>query len=114
VYPYRFARVSPGARQSGLLAKHSAEIAYLFGSMTPPSAYDETDAQVARDLQHAWTEFARTGTPSFPDGSPWPAYRRATPEIVWIDDNSTIRSLLPGRVEAIIGEARRTGKHQKA
>lgn len=106
IYNYRFARVSPGAEKSGLLAKHSAEIAYLFGSMSPADAYDETDAQVAREVQHAWSEFARTGTPRSIDGSAWPAFTNEKPEIAWIDDTTEARPLAPSRVEALIRESR--------
>ena len=106
VYTYRFTRVSPGAEESGLLAKHSAEIAYLFGSMTPPQAYDETDAQVARELQHAWTEFARTGTPRSLDGSAWPQYTEEKPEIAWIGNTTEARPLAPSTVEKLIHASR--------
>ncbi len=106
IYTYRFARVSPGAEKSALLAKHSAEIAYLFGSMTPPQAYDETDAQVAREVQQAWSEFARTGTPRSVDGSSWPQYTNEDPEIAWIGDTTKARPLAPSRVEELIRESR--------
>lgn len=106
IYTYRFARVSPGAEKSGLLAKHSAEIAYLFGSMTPPRAYDDTDAHVAREIQHAWSEFARTGTPRSLDGSAWPQYTNEKPEIAWIGNTIEARPLVPSTVEKLIHHSR--------
>lgn len=105
-YAYRFARVSPGAQKSELLARHSAEIAYLFGSMAPPQAYDQTDDEVAREVQHAWSEFARTGTPSSLDGESWPRYTNANREIAWIGDTTQARPLVPSTVEAFIRESR--------
>jgi para-nitrobenzyl esterase len=87
-YNYRFARVSPGARRSGLLAQHSAEIPYLFGPTTPRDDYDETDVQVSNTIQHAWTEFARTGVPRNPDGTPWPACTPTDPQYTIIDDHT--------------------------
>jgi para-nitrobenzyl esterase len=87
-FAYRFARVSPGGLQSGLLAQHSVEIPYLFGTLMPAQAYDETDAAVSRDVQHAWTEFARTGTPRSLDGIAWPAYRSDAPELALIGDTT--------------------------
>jgi carboxylesterase type B len=33
-YCYRFDRVSPGAEESNFLAKHTAELRYLFGTLT--------------------------------------------------------------------------------
>jgi len=107
-YAYRFARVSPGARQSGLLAKHSAEIPYLFGSMVPAQAYEERDYEVSRQVQHAWTEFARTGTPRSVDGSPWPVYRNQDPKIAWIEDTTETRQLIPSRLMELIESSRPT------
>lgn len=107
-YAYQFARVSPGARASGLLAKRSAEIPYLFGSMTPPQAFDEVDAEVSQTVQHGWTEFARTGTPTSPDGSPWPAYRLEHPQITWIDDTAQTRPHQPSPVTELIAATRPT------
>ena len=85
-YAYRFARVSPGNRRTGMLAYHCAELPYLFGHLTPAECYDEVDAQVSDILEHAWTEFARTGVPSSPDGTTWPAATIATPQLTVIDD----------------------------
>lgn len=110
-YSYRFARVSPGARQSGLLAKHSAEIPYLFESMVPPQAYEGIDFEVSRIVQHAWTEFARTGTPRSLNGSQWPSYRNEEPEIVWIDDTTGTRPLVPSPATEIIRAARASMVH---
>ncbi len=87
-YHYRFARVSPGARQAGLLAEHSAELPYLFGQVTPGDDYDQTDVQVSDTVQHAWTEFARTGVPRNPDGTTWPACTPNDPHFTVIDDKT--------------------------
>lgn len=87
-YHYRFARVSPGARRSGLLAKHSAEIPYLFGPITPGETYDDVDVEVSDTVQHAWTEFARTGVPRNPDGTVWPACTVTDPQLTVINDQT--------------------------
>ncbi|MFJ5292971.1 carboxylesterase family protein [Streptomyces sp. NPDC088348] len=71
-YAYSFARVSPGNQRSGMLAHHMAELPYLFGPITPGDEYDPTYATISDAIQHAWTEFARTGTPRTPAGTPWP------------------------------------------
>ncbi|MGI8680401.1 MAG: carboxylesterase/lipase family protein [Jatrophihabitans sp.] len=105
-YAYRFARVSPGALQSGLLAKHSAEIPYLFGTMVPADAYDEIDAAVAGEVQHAWTEFARTGVPRSLDGTPWPVYRPDGADLAWIGDTTAARPLAPNPVTELIASSR--------
>lgn len=103
-YAYRFARVAPGARRAGLLAYHSAEIPYLFGTLatgetetkmtnpfgTPSAAgdYNEIDAEVANVVQHAWTEFARTGIPQSPDGTQWPRVTGSNPQFTVIADRT--------------------------
>ncbi|MEC3976964.1 carboxylesterase/lipase family protein [Amycolatopsis sp. H20-H5] len=107
VFAYDFVRVSPGARTTGLLAKHSAEIAYLFGSMNPPEAYDGTDAKVSDEVQHAWTEFARTGVPSSVDGRTWPIYRPQQRELAYIGDRTEFRAAEPSTLAGLIADARR-------
>ena len=102
-YAYRFARESPRAQRSGLLAYHSAEIPYLFGTLTtgetdttsakafstPSEAggYNEIDTEVSNIIQHAWTEFARTGIPSNPDGTRWPSVNGSAPQFTVIADH---------------------------
>jgi carboxylesterase type B len=48
----------------GMLAYHSAELPYLFGHLIAAERYDDVNAQVPDAIEHAWTEFARTGVPS--------------------------------------------------
>jgi para-nitrobenzyl esterase len=87
-YNYRFARVSPGARRSGLLANHCAELAYLFGPITPGNTYDDADVYVSETVQHAWTEFARTGVPRSPDGTAWAACTTTDPQYTVVNDQT--------------------------
>lgn len=86
-YAYRFTRVSPGNRSSGMLAFHTAELPYLFGHLAPVEHYDEVDAHVSDAVQHAWTEFARTGVPRSPDGTAWPASTATAGLFTVIDDS---------------------------
>jgi len=98
-YEYCFARVSPAARKAGMLAFHAAEIPYLFGTLitaneadtqkisvfgtsTEVEDYDEIDFEVKNTIQHAWTEFARTGIPSNPDGTQWPRLNGSNPQFI--------------------------------
>jgi para-nitrobenzyl esterase len=92
-YAYRFARVSPGNRRTAMLAHHGAELPYLFGHLIPIQQYDEVDAQVSNAIQHAWTEFARTGVPRNSDGTPWPASTITTPLLTVIDNDPQSRPL---------------------
>jgi len=49
-YCYRFDRVSPGAAKSNFLAQHTAELRYLFGTLTA-DGYDETDRRISAWMQ---------------------------------------------------------------
>lgn len=92
-HPYRFERVSPGNRRSGMLAYHCSELPYLFGRLTPSEEYDETDARISESLAHAWTEFARTGIPRSPDGTAWPTATTASLHTTVIGDATLSRPL---------------------
>jgi para-nitrobenzyl esterase len=105
-YCYRFARVSPGSRRSGLLAQHSAEVPYLFGAVAPGDNYGDTDVAVSETVQHAWTEFARTGVPRSPDGTAWPACTITDPRFTVIDDETASRPLEVTPVSALIATQR--------
>lgn len=70
-YGYRFDRVSPGAAASHVLAQHTAELRYLFGTLTA-AGYDETDRRVAAWMRAQWVAFARDGAPA--DAAAWPPY----------------------------------------
>src|SRR5882757_2015068 len=87
-YSYRFARVSPGNRRTGMLAFHCSELSYVFGHLTSSDDYDEVDASVSDTLMHAWTTFARTGVPTNPDGVAWPAATSTAPLHTVIDDKA--------------------------
>jgi para-nitrobenzyl esterase len=90
VYYYHFARVSPGGRRSGELAKHSAEIRYVFGNLAPADAYDDTDTAISNAMLNAWFEFARTGAPRNQGGFAWPKYDTNDPQCTFIEN--TLRS----------------------
>jgi carboxylesterase type B len=70
-YCYRFDRVSPGAAASNSLAQHTAELRYLFGTMTG-DGYDEADRRISAWMQTQWVAFARDGAPA--DDVPWRHY----------------------------------------
>jgi len=60
--------VSPGAAESNFLAQHTAELRYLFGTLTA-DGYDETDRRISAWMQAQWVAFARDGPPA--DGAVW-------------------------------------------
>jgi para-nitrobenzyl esterase len=104
-YYYHFARVSPGARQTRDLVKHTAEIRYVFDNLTSDGAYDETDEAISHGVQGAWVEFARTGVPRGPDGPPWPAFDEAR-VLTWIEDNFATRPFAVSELTQIIHSLR--------
>lgn len=103
---YHFSRVSPGARASNALVDHAAENNYVFGALKPADYYDATDAGVSAEIQHGWTEFARTGVPRSLDGTEWPLFDPARPLHARIDDEIGIRQYEVGSVTALIHAVR--------
>jgi para-nitrobenzyl esterase len=61
-----------------LRSYHAAEIQYLFGSFTRPSALGADSRQLSRAMVRSWTHFARTGTPRSLGGGAWPRYDPTT------------------------------------
>ncbi|MEV6171575.1 carboxylesterase family protein [Streptomyces sp. NPDC051954] len=109
-YHYRFARVSPGNRRSQMLAYHMSELPYVFGHMAagdrPEADYDSGDTAIRDAMQHAWVEFARTGTPRTPDGEAWPSCQTTNPQLTVIADTVEIRPLDPSPLTRLIHSTR--------
>ena len=61
---------------------------------------------VRNDRTRAWTEFARSGVPSSPDGTPWPAATATAPRVTVIDDKARNRPLDVGPVTELINSIR--------
>jgi para-nitrobenzyl esterase len=107
VYAYHFARVSPGGRRTNELAKHTAEIRYVFGNLVPTDAYDTVDVAISQAMQDAWIAFARTGEPCNADGSLWPRYESTVPFLIWIENEMTSRPFVTDELTAMIHSLRR-------
>jgi para-nitrobenzyl esterase len=107
IYAYHFARVSPGARRTDELAKHTAEIKYVFGNLAPADAYDTVDVAISQAMQGAWIAFARTGVPCNPDESLWPRYERTAPFLTWIENEMTSYPFVIDELTAMIHSLRR-------
>lgn len=54
--------MSPGAAASNFRAQHTAELRYLFATLTA-DGYDETDRRIPAWMQAHWVAFARDGAP---------------------------------------------------
>lgn len=74
-----FNRSGPEAVVTNRLASHGAPVPYIFGTMADDGTYDEVDFRIAREIQHALIEFARTGVPRSTGGIEWPAFNLAQP-----------------------------------
>jgi para-nitrobenzyl esterase len=106
VYCYDFARVSPGARADRSLAKHSAEIPYVFGNLPRDGHYDETDLGISDALQSAWIAFATTGVPAHAGGPGWPGFAADAPQLMRIGDELQVRPFECDAVMRIIASKR--------
>ena len=82
-YCYRFDRVSPDRKAANVLAKHTAELRYLFGALRA-DGYDDTDKRVAAWMQAQWIGFARDGAPA--DDAIWRPYGEDQHIVVIGDD----------------------------
>jgi para-nitrobenzyl esterase len=73
-YVYTFEQVPPLAFIDilGLGAFHGLEIAYVFGSIPPPTLIDET---VGQQMQEYWTRFADRGKPKATHAKGWPRFK---------------------------------------
>ena len=63
-------------------------------------------APASRTLQHAWTEFARTGVPRNPDGTPCPAGTVAAPRLTVIEETAHTRPFGTSPVAELINSLR--------
>ena len=82
-YCYRFDTVSPDASASNFLAKHTAELRYLFGTLTVDE-YDDTDRRISAWVQAQWVGFARNGAPD--DDAVWRPYGKDERILIVGDD----------------------------
>ena len=128
-YHYIFARASPAARRSGLLAFHSAEIPYIFGSVSRQSPwkplgeakttttveevksemdhnFDGIDVEIANATQKAWVDFARSGVPLLSDGTPWPSCTMSEQRFTLIGDTIEAKPLQISPVAKAINSLR--------
>ncbi|RCV50694.1 carboxylesterase/lipase family protein [Marinitenerispora sediminis] len=72
-YVYEFTRATP-VRDGLLGACHTAEIGFVFGTLTDPVLGEDAPAELSARMRAAWTSFARDGHPGAAGGVEWPAY----------------------------------------
>jgi para-nitrobenzyl esterase len=71
VYRYLFSHVSEQLRSKGLGATHSAELPFVFGTVSSPS---NVERGLATTMIGYWTQFAKTGDPNHASAPHWPVY----------------------------------------
>ena len=87
-YVYYFDNKGPSQPDG---ATHADEIGYVFGSGpmgvgpgAPPPPRTGADDVLVEQFQGYWTNFAKTGDPNGPGLPAWPAYTRASPQVMSI------------------------------
>jgi para-nitrobenzyl esterase len=92
-YLYYFDHRTP-ASPAG--SSHAAEIAFVFGNLSNPSA-PPTEAEKALSalMSHYWVNFAKSGDPNGPGLPEWPAFSDAAPKVMHFDDASSARDGVP-------------------
>lgn len=81
-YWYYFTRVPPVAPgQASRGATHTAELAYVFNNLIPPTLpWSDTDRTLADALSSYWANFAANGDPNGKGLPLWPAFKDKTSE----------------------------------
>jgi len=81
-YWYYFTRVppvAPGQQSRG--ATHTAELAYVFNNLIPPTLpWTDTDRMLADTMSSYWANFAANGEPNGKGLPNWPAFKEKTNE----------------------------------
>jgi para-nitrobenzyl esterase len=73
VYVYRFNRLAPKNRESGIGVSHGEEVPYLFGHVTA-QGYGDADKKLSEAMMDYWIQFCRTGDPNSKELPEWPKY----------------------------------------
>ena len=85
-YLYQFTRRPRTELALRLGAHHGVDLAYVFGNLDPPEAYDPLDREISRQVMGAWVRFAATGDPNGPGLPEWRPYTAASEEYLEFGD----------------------------
>lgn len=88
------------------LAKHTTEIKYIFGNLTPEEDYDEIDKDISHKMQYAWSTFARYGVPKNLYYSNWCHYDNHNPYYTLINNRIQTKPLEINQLIRYIQEIR--------
>jgi para-nitrobenzyl esterase len=86
-YTYRFTRLAPGSDPIAVGAFHSAELAYVFGTLASiDRPWQPRDRELSHEMQLYWTNFARTGDPNGAGLPSWPRFESANEKVMELGD----------------------------
>ena len=85
-YEYQFDRAAPGREALG--STHGAEVAYVFGRLSP--SYAAADQDISTAMQQYWTNFAKNGNPNGASLPPWPKFDGSARAYLEFTDNGPV------------------------
>lgn len=93
-FVYQFTRRPQTALAKRLGVHHGVDLAYVFGNLDEPGAYDEVDRALSGTVMGYWVNFAKTGDPNGPGLPPWPEYNRAGDQYLELGDKVAAKAHL--------------------
>ena len=95
-YAYLFARVPPGPEAQRWGAFHSAELPYVFGTLSRSSdrPYTVVDRRISRRMTAAWARFVR-------GEAPWPALTGNHPQFQRFSKQTRMAPIMPAATEQL-------------
>jgi len=93
-YLYYFTRIPPGKNSDKLRSYHAAEIAYVFGNLSPARPWEATDRKLSDAMSSYWVNFAATGNPNGKGLPKWPAYDAASDASLVFGDHIEVKKEL--------------------
>ena len=87
---YQFTRITPGPESAALRAYHASEIAYAFGNLDAPRAWEPADHAVSSLMNSYWVNFATKGDPNAKGLPVWPAYDQREDQSITLGDKPSV------------------------